>query len=127
MWLCARCRIVGPSFQYDDLVDFFQMGTLAARREQMDLMFIRDVHRHKIDSPFLLFNLPLAVPARQLRNRALFYVMYARINTVRNGLFCRIPKACNTFLDINRNVDVWHQSASEFKKRVVLHVRDRRE
>ena len=36
------------------------MSSLAARRQQMDIMFIRDVHRHTVDSPFLLSRLPLA-------------------------------------------------------------------
>ena len=126
MWLCVRCRVVGPSLQYEELAEFFGVSTLAARREQMDIMFIRNVHRHTIDSQFLVSQFPLAVPTRQLRNRAVFHIKYARVNTVKNGAFCRVPRVCNAFLDANRDVDVWHQSVYQFKKRVVTYVNERR-
>ena len=123
MWLCVRCRIANVSLQYNDLLKYFGLCTLAARREQHDLMFIRNVHRHCVHSPFLLAQFPLNVPSRMLRNMIVFHVPYGRVNTVKCGLFCRIPKACNAFLDVNRDVDVWHYSAGEFKKQVTAYVR----
>ena len=123
MWLCARCRVTGPTLQYEELMEFFGVSTLAARREQLDIMFLRNVHRHIIDSPFLLSQFPIAAPTRQLRTRVLFNTPYARVNTVRCGLFCRISKACNAFLNENRDVDVWVHSAGMFKKSVIAYVR----
>ena len=85
-------------------------------------MFIRNVHRHRIDSQFLVEKFPIAVPSRQLRTQALFAVSFARVETVRSCAFNRIPKACNAFLDVNRDVDVWGSGAMEFRTRVKRHV-----
>ena len=122
MWMCARCRVTGPKLQYEELMDFFGVGTLAARRKQLDIMFIRNVHRHVIDSPFLLSTFPLALPTRLLRTRILFNTPYARVNTVKYGLFCRISRSCNAFLDANRDIDVWLNSAAKLKKSVIAYV-----
>ena len=46
-------------------------------------MFVRNVHRHCIDSAYLLGHMPLAVPVRNTRRQALFHVSYARVNTVK--------------------------------------------
>ena len=67
----------------------------------------------------------MAVPPRPLWNRMLFHVPYARVNTVRNGPFCRLTKLCNAFLDRNRAIDVWNHSAMIFKKHVITYVREK--
>ena len=121
-WLCARCRVRGVSFDYSDLTSHFKVNTITARHEQHDIMFIRNIHRNRVWSPFLLEMFPLAVPARPLRTQYLFAVTFARVNTVRSCVFNRIPKLCNAFLDANRDVDMWESSAAEFKARVKQHV-----
>ena len=125
MWLSGRCHYTDVSLEYDALLKRFHMAPLTARREQHDIMFIRNIHRHAVDSSFLLERFPLAVPPRPLRNRMLFHVPYARVNTVRNGPFCRLPKLCNAFLDRNRAIDVWNHSAMIFKKHVITYVREK--
>ena len=125
VWLCNRCHISDVSLQYDDLLKYFNLTTLAARRKQHDLLFIRNIHRQAIDSPFLLGCLPLSVPARPLRQRVLFHVPYARVATVQNGLFCRIPRTCNTFISEQREADVWHLTASQWKGLTVAYCRNR--
>ena len=87
-------------------------------------MFIRNVHRHKIRSPFLVEKFPLAVPARRLRNQCVFATSFARVNTVKSCVFNRAASACNAFLDANRDVDVWETSAPIFKKRVAWYVKE---
>ena len=116
MWLSGRCRDTDVSFEYDALLKRSDMTSLSARREQHDIVFIRNVHCHAVDSSFLLERFPLAVPARPLRNRVLFHVPHARVNTIKNGAFCRLPKLCNMFLDRNRTIDVWCHSALCFKR-----------
>ena len=123
-WLCARCLETGVSFEYDALLSHYGLASLAARRAHHDIVFIRNVHRHAVDSPFLLEKFPLAVPPRPLRNRILFHVPYARVNSVKNGPFCRMPKMCNAFLDRHRDIDIWNSSALLFKKHVIIYVRD---
>ena len=43
------------------------MNTLAARHEQHDIMFLRNIHRNKICPPFLFEKFPIYVPHRTLR------------------------------------------------------------
>ena len=118
VWLCARCRVGRVSFDYCDLTAYFNVNTITARHKQHDIMFIRNIHRNRICSSFLLDKFPLAVPARQLRTQSLFAVSFARVNTVRTCAFNRIPNVCNAFLDANRDVDVWENSTAEFKAKV---------
>ena len=125
-WLAWRCRETGVSLEYGALLSHFGMTSLAARRDQQDIVFVRGVHCHTIDSPFLLERLPLAVPPRPLRTRMLFHVPYARVNTVKNSSFCRMPRLCNAFLDKCRDVDIFNNSTAVFKKRVISYVREKR-
>ena len=118
MWLCHRCRITDPTLRYEELLQRFRVASLAGRRRQHDLLFIRNVHRQAIDSSFLLYHLPLVVPSRTLRRHALFYVPHARVNTVQRGLFCRIPRLCNSFLESNHAADVWYHSAAQWRRQV---------
>ena len=118
IWLCARCRVQNVSLEYSDLLRHFGMASLSARRLQYDILFIRNIHNHKIDSPYLLEAFPLAVPPRVHRHWTLFNVPFARTNTIKSSMFVRIPRVCNRFLDANRDVDVWNTSLADFKKRV---------
>ena len=122
MWLCCRCRIADVPLRNDALQRRFDIVPLSKRREQHDLMFIRNIHRHTIDSSYLLEKMPLAVPVRHTRRHSLFHVPYARVNTVKCGLFVRLPVMCNTFLDANREADLWSMSAFEWKRAVKRHV-----
>ena len=125
VWLCARCRAREVSFTFRDLAEYFNVNTLAARYEQHDIMFIRNVNRNKVSSQFLLQKFPISVPTRQLRAQSLLAVSFARVNTVRMCTFNRIPNVCNAFLNANRDVDVWSSSLAEFRARVRRYVRGR--
>ena len=117
-WLCSRCRFTDVPMQYDALEQQFGLESLSRRRRQHDFMFIRNVHRQAIDSPYLLQHLPLAVPARNVRRQAIFHVPYARVNTIKRGLFVRIPEACNDLINVRREADLWHQSYYQWKRAV---------
>ena len=100
MWLCARCRVRNVALDYKSLLGHFGVVSFAARRLQYDIRLLRDNHNNKIDSPFLLQSFPLAAPSRVLRNRVLFHVPHARVNTVKGSMFVRIPRHCNEFLKV---------------------------
>ena len=114
--ISKRCRFTDVPLRYDALGRRFSLEPLSKRRQQHDLMFVRNVHRHCIDSAYLLEHMPLAVPVRNTRRQALFHVPYARVNAVKRGLFVRIPELCNEFLDTNRETDVWSTSAAEWRR-----------
>ena len=56
---------------------------VTARRVQHDILFIRTVHHHAIDSSFLLEHLPIVVPKLSLRKIDVFPVPFGRTNTVK--------------------------------------------
>ena len=122
MWLCGRCRLSNVSFEYTELLRYFGLTSLAARRVQHDLMFMRKIQNQSVDSSFLLECFPLTVPTRTLRKRLLFHVPHGRVNTVQSGMFCRLPRSCNAFLDACRDVDVWVSSAGQYKTSVIAYV-----
>lgn len=120
-WLGYRFRGLSM-LSYEDLLKTFSVETLTARRTQYDILFIRKVHRHIIDSSFLLEHLPLSVPKRSFRHRAVFDVPFGRTNTIKNSFFSRAPRLCNEFLDRNRDIDLWTDSRGMFRKRLLQHV-----
>ena len=124
VWLCARCRVTGVSLGYRDLVKHFGVDTVTARIQRFDILFIRDIHRQRIRSSFLLDVFPVSVPVRLLRHQSMFASSLARprVNTVKTSIFNRAPSNCNAFLDANRDVDIWRSSAGEFRSRVAAYV-----
>ena len=47
---------------------------------------------------YLLGCFSIRVPSRATRHRAAFYEPVARVNTVKNGLFCRLPRLANDLM-----------------------------
>ena len=85
-------------------------------------MFFRNVFKGRIDSAFLLGCLPMYVPARIGRQLSLFQVPYARVNTVRNGLFTRAPRLTNVYLRVSPTTDVFCDCFSTFRAGVLSYV-----
>ena len=112
------------SVDYKDLMQSFNVTSLAHRRLQYDIMFIYKVHSRKVDSPFLLESFPLHVPTRQTRtsSHVLFHVPYARVEAVKRSVFVRAPHAINEFLSACP-VDTFHDRAGVFQSAVKSYVR----
>ena len=87
-----------PSLSYKDLLRQYKIPSLAARRVQHDLLFVRNVFHNRLDAPNLIENFPLHVPTRSTRSQNLLHVPRGRVNTVLRGLFCRLPRVTNEFL-----------------------------
>ena len=128
IWLASRAsNVTGRSLEYGELMQTFDVPSLESRRLQYDLMFLRNVLRGDIDSPYLLRCFSLHVPARTTRNLSLFYAAYARINTVKFGMFCRIPMSANVFLRKCPTVDIFTFSPFCFKSHIKRYNRARGE
>ena len=68
MWMATRSRqTVTHSLAYDELMRSFSIPNLKARRLQYDLVFLRNIYRGQVDSPFLLSCFPLHIPGRATR------------------------------------------------------------
>ena len=107
MWLNAHCRSRSSSLAYAELLSHFKLASVSARRIHHDLMFIRNVFKCKISSSLLLRSFAINVPCRYTRQlpHTLLAVPYARVNTVKEGLYVRLPKQVNRFIETCPDAD----------------------
>ena len=122
MWMASRTDTAVSSLAYQDLLRAFELPTLKARRLQYDLLFLRNICRGQIDSPYLLNSFPLHIPGRATRRITLFNVAHARVNTVKTGIFHRLPEEMNCFLRQVPAADVFYSGLCSFKKDVKRYI-----
>ena len=124
MWLNAQVRSQSSSLSYIDLLKHFNFVSVSARRMQYDIMFLRNVFTGKIRSSFLLQSFSLNVPCRATRqqSRTLFIIPFARVNTVREGVYGRLPRLTNRFIESCSAVDLFADSLSSFRGKVKSYV-----
>ena len=125
MWLLHNTRSGNAaSLSYCDLCRHFKIPTLAARRDQHDLLFLKNIFCNKLDTPRLLENLSLHAPTRSTRLRNLLNVPHSRVNTVQHGMFSRLPMKANEFLkDRDVEADIFHDSHITYKQHVIKYIR----
>ena len=125
IWLNARSPqpTAYHTIDYASLLQHFRMSALSSRRVQHDILFVRNVLRGGIDSACLLRSFSLFTPVRIGRQLSLFHVPYARVCTVRDGLFARAPRLANEYLRVCPASDVFHDGLSTFRKSVCSYVR----
>ena len=123
MWLNAHCRNSSSSLAYGDLLRHFKLTSVSARRTQHDIVFIRNIFRGRISSSLLLQSFSLNVPSRATRQQTsvLLNVPFARVNTVKEGLFVRLPKQLNHFTASRPDVDMFSDSYYSFRRAVMLY------
>ena len=113
IWLTVHPCICPKSLSYSSLLSAHSFNSLASKRWQHDLVFLSRLFNHQIDSTFLRSEFGLAVPVRSVRHRDLLAVPYARVDTVRNGLFCKLPREINEFLRENNQADLFSDLFSD--------------
>ena len=122
-WLATRARGTDglTGLEYRDLLGFFHVQSLEARRTQFDLLFLKGIYSGRIDSSYLLGCFPLHVSRRLTRNFSLFSVPFARLSSVKTGTFTRLATQANRFLQQNPQVDFFLDNFITFKASVVAH------
>ena len=105
-WLASNTHGRDLPMSYETLLVRFGMCSLKSRFIQADLRLVLGLYHGRIDCPHLLSLFGLAVPNRRSRQSALFHVAFGRVNTVKSGLFIRIPVLCNNFLQKIPNADM---------------------
>ena len=124
MWLLSHTSSrQATSLSYQNLLHHFRLPSLNSRRTQHDLLFIRNVFRQKIDSAELLASFSLHTPTRSTRAHRLFSEPRARVTTVQSGLFCRLPRTANAFLNNTNNMGIFYDTLFSFKHCVIEYVR----
>jgi len=124
MWLNAQVRSQSSSPLYCDLLKHFNLVSVSARRTQYDIMFLRNVFTGKVRSSFLLESFSLNVPCRATRqqSRTLFNIPYARVSTVREGMFVRLPRLTNRLVEKCSTVDLFSDTLLSFRGKVKSYV-----
>ena len=123
MWLLTHTDSGhSQSLSYSDLLHHLKIPSLASRRVQHDLLFLRNIIRGEVDCPVLLESFPLHVPSRSTRTVSVFTVPRARVRTVDSGMFCRVPKVMNTYLSSASNPEVFYEGLAVFRARVIRYV-----
>ena len=74
------------------LLKHFRLTSVSARRSQHDIMFIHG-------SAFILQAFCLSVMSYNQTAETLLNVPFARVNAVKSGLFVRLPRQLNGFLE----------------------------
>ena len=124
MWLLSHCSTAyTDSLSYPHLLEHFKIPSLAARRVQHDILFVRNAFRGKLDSHIILGCFSFHVPTRSTRTQRLLSVPRARVNTIMDGFMCRAPKHVNAFLNCEMlEPDIFHDSFDMFKPKTIRYV-----
>ena len=85
------------------------------------------MHKSRIDSFELLDCFPIYAAPKSTRKadraRGVTNVPYARVDTVRKSLFVRAPIHANDILFACEDIDMFHDSPSEFRAKVKAYVK----
>ena len=123
MWLLMNTSSgTATSLAYDALLRHFQLPSLSSRRAQHDLMFLRNLFNSRHDSGHLLSCFSLHAPTRSIRTQRLFYEFCPRVNTVKRGLFLRVPHLANLFLRSVPEADFFADATGTFKSHVLKYI-----
>lgn len=123
MWLSAHTFGAPQTLDYNRLLSHFSLCSLGARRTQLDLAFLARVFKDQIDSCMLRSCFGLAAPSHPTRQLVLFSVPYARVETVKSGLFCRLPRELNEFLRKFPDVDFFADSLFAIKSKAKMYAK----
>ena len=102
LWLNAHCRNQSSSLAHVELLKDVKLTSVCARRTQHDGMFVRNVLRKESRQRLYCNNYHCTYLVVQPGSKQLhcwMYIPFARVNTVKNGLFVRIPRQLNRFLE----------------------------
>lgn len=122
IWLAVNSTKPCSSLDYDALLQHFDVQSLDSRLALNDFNFIHNVFSGRINSPSILSMFSLAVPSARTRSRPVLHEPTARVDTIRNGMFCRLPRRINELCAKQPIADVFG-SKSVFKKQARMFVR----
>ena len=120
MWLANNTEPASPSLDYAQLLTFYGVQPLQARRQQCDVLFLCKIFRGLVDSSHLLESFTFHVSPRFTRGSrtTLFHIPSCRVNAVASGIFSRIPRLVNRFLEKSPQSDLLCDPLGRLKKHV---------
>ena len=122
MWLAVNSCRPCASLEYDRLLTHFGVLRIDQRLVQTDLNYLHNVFSGRVDSADILAMFRLSVPSRRTRLQQLLYVPTARVETIKNGMFGRLPRLVNMLCVAYPSTDLFGRK-SAYKKQVASFVR----
>ena len=118
IWLASCSNHPTNRLDYEHLLTHFQIPSIKSRLHQHDLLFLYKIFHGQIDCPELVAYFPLSAPSRRIRKVKLWHIPFARVNTIKNSMFIRIPTSCNALLTSDSSVDFFASTLASFKSAV---------
>ena len=112
--MCYRDGLDYDSFGYLKLCQHYNLQTLESRRNITDLCNLNKVYNNNLNSPYIVSQILINVPNRQLRRNRLFTANY-RINVRKNTFIPRVLLLANSYPDI----DIFERDKQVFKRKVI--------
>ena len=106
-WLATHSTKPSRSLDYHHLLSHFGVLSVRNRLVQRDLTYLHSVFSGRINSAEILGMFGLCAPARRTRGRAILREPTARVETIRSGLFCRLPRHVNALYERVRDADLF--------------------
>lgn len=104
----------------DQLLHFYGVQSLKARRQKSDIMFSWKVLilRGFIDSSHHLGCFTIHIPPSLTSTSCstMFHIPSCRVNTIASGVFTRIPRLVNRFLEVSPSSDILCDPSGRLKK-----------
>ena len=119
IWLASRSNNPSNDLRYEHLLAHFKVPSIKSRILQHDLTFLFKIFHGQIDCPELVSLFPLSAPCRRSRSSRLWHIPFARVNTVKNSMYHRIPLSCNALLASNSSTDFFTSPMASFKSAAI--------
>ena len=113
-WMCYRDGLDYEAHGYLELCQNYGLETLEKRRNITDLCNLNKVYNNNLNSPYIVSQVLINVPNRQLRRNRLFSANY-RINVRKNTFIPRVLSLANLYPEI----DIFEEDKHAFKRKVI--------
>ena len=112
-WLCYRDKVNYYDVGYEELCGKYKLQTLESRRTISDLCNLNKIYNNNINSPYLVSQVAVYVPTRQLRRNRLFSAD-TRLNIRKHSFIPRVLALANTY----NEVDIFEYEKAVFKRNI---------
>ena len=113
-WMCYRDGLDYDTHGYLELCQNYNLQTLEMRRNVTDLCNLNKIYNNNLNSPYIVSQVLINVPNRQLRRNRLFSAN-CRINIRKNTFIPRVLSLANSVPAI----DIFEQDKNAFKRKVL--------
>jgi hypothetical protein len=100
-YICYKSGTFFKSSAYPDMCSRFNIPSLKARRDVLDLNFLHKCLNNKYNTPHIISETPFYCPSRSLRSHNFFLINISRINLRK---FSFLPRVFNVFNLVRREL-----------------------